>query len=77
MFEDQIKLLVSRTAALLLISEVSLQKQSRIPRLWRTLAEGFSTKLKVDVSELQSKLETLKRNQSSDVNIDRKTIEQL
>ena len=77
MFEDQIKLLVPRTAALLLISEVSLQKQSRIPRLWRTLVEGFSTKLKVDVSELQSKLETLKRNQSSDVNIDRKTIEQL
>ena len=76
--EEKMSRLVSETASLILnTSKEHQQRKSGIPRLWRTLVTSFPEKVKITRFELQSKLETLKSNGQSDMNIDKESLELL
>ena len=68
--------MVSSLATLIVSSEVTQQIQNGIPRFWTSLITSFQQKLKVSLSELQSKLYTLK-SEKTENNIDQKTLKLL
>ena len=60
--EDQMKVIVSRTATLLLSEDITKLPKSGTPKLWTAMTSGNSSRLKVNVSELQSKLDELHKS---------------
>ena len=74
--DDQIKQLVSSVATLILSSEVTENRRNGVPRSWTTLMTHFPENLKVSVSELQSKLDSLNK-EKKEINVDQRTINHL
>ena len=60
--EDQMNVIVSRTAALLLSEEITKLPKSGTPNLWTAVISGNSSGIKVNVSELQDKLDQLHKS---------------
>ena len=60
--ENQIKAIVSRTALLLLSEEITMLPKSGMPKLWTAVTSGNNSHIKVNISELQDKLDQLHKS---------------
>ena len=63
--ESQMKKIVSRTASLLLSEEITDLPKSGIPRLWTAVTSDNNSRIKVNISELQDKLDQLHKSPAS------------